>query len=198
MKKTRIFFDQLAATWESESFPPETRRKLEALVASFDIQPGARVLDAGTGTGILHPLLLSQVGESGQVLAFDLSFYMISQAVKKLLPSNLLCLQADSDAIPVASDTFDTVVCFAAFPHFANQPQALQEMARVVRKGGCLIIAHLMSRAEIAHHHDSHPSVQGDHLPEEIRMRQLMSAAGWRPSEIIDEPGRYFARAING
>jgi ubiquinone/menaquinone biosynthesis C-methylase UbiE len=195
MNKTRDFFDQLASTWEAESFPPETRKKLEALVDTFEIQGGARVLDAGTGTGILHPLLLRAVGETGWVLAFDLSYEMIARAAKKTAPASLLCLQADSAKLPLASDTFDHIVCFAAFPHFADQRCALQEMARVAKKDGQLVIAHLMSRAEIAHHHDSHPSVAGDHLPKESRLRRMLSDAGWRAMEITDEPGQYLARA---
>ena len=74
MNKTQAFFDQLADTWEDQSFPPETRKRVAELVNTFGIQQGARVLDVATGTGILHPYQLRVVGESGRVIAFDFSY----------------------------------------------------------------------------------------------------------------------------
>ena len=73
MKKKKEFFDQLADTWEDQSFPLEIRKRVAELVVAFGIKKGARVLDVGTGTGILHPYLLEAVGKSGKVFAFDYS-----------------------------------------------------------------------------------------------------------------------------
>ena len=64
MKKTQAFFDQLADTWEDQSFPPETRKRVAELAGTFGIEKGATVLDVATGTGILHPYLLRAAGES--------------------------------------------------------------------------------------------------------------------------------------
>jgi demethylmenaquinone methyltransferase/2-methoxy-6-polyprenyl-1,4-benzoquinol methylase len=89
MKKTQGFFDQLADTWEDQSFPPETRKKVAELAGTFGIQKGARVLDVATGSGILQPYLLRAVGESGRVFAFDFSYKMLKKAQKKLLGANL-------------------------------------------------------------------------------------------------------------
>jgi hypothetical protein len=66
---------------------------------------------------------------------------------------------------------FDRVICFAAFPRFDNPGQALQEMARVVKTGGAHIVAHLMSRKELAAHHGSHATVARDVLPPDPQMK---------------------------
>ena len=195
MKETQAFFDHLADTWEDQSFPPKTRKRVAELAGTFGIQKGARVLDVATGTGILHPYLLRAVGESGRVFAFDFSYKMLKKAKKKPLGANFYCFQASAMAIPLPAGLCDTIVCFAAFPHFANQLKALQEMARVAKKEAVVIITHLMSREELIKHHGSDGPVAGHTVPEETRMRQLFHAVGLTVLEIRNEPGLYLAKA---
>ena len=196
MKKKKEFFDQLADSWEDQSFPPETRKRVAELVVAFGIKKGARVLDVGTGTGILHPYLLAAVGKSGQVFAFDYSFKMLKEATQKPSKYDLLCFQASAMAVPLPAGLCDTIVCFAAFPHFANQLKALQEMARVAKKGAPVIIAHLMSRDELLKHHGSHSPVAGDTVPEEMDLWRMFQSAGLTDPQITERPGFYLARAL--
>ncbi len=190
------FFDQLAATWEDQSFPPETRKRVAELVDSFDIQEGDRVLDVATGTGILHPYLLRAAGESGRVIAFDYSTKMLKQAKTKPLRNNLHCFQASAMAIPLPAGLCNKVVCFAAFPHFADQLKALQEMARVAKKGASIYIAHLMSRDELLKHHGNHSPVAGDTVPEAADMRRMCRSAGLTDPHLTDKSGLYLVRAM--
>ncbi len=196
MKKKKQFFDRLADTWEDQSFPPETRKRIAELVATFDIREGGRVLDVATGTGILHPYLLRAVGKSGRILAFDYSIKMLLQAKMKPFGANLHCFQASAMDIPLPADLCDTVVCFAAFPHFSDQLKALQEMARVAKKDAAIYIAHLMSRDELLKHHGSHSPVAGDTVPAATDMKRMCKAAGLTDPRITDKPGLYLARAL--
>ena len=195
MKKTKKFFDQLADTWEDQNFPPEIRKRVAELAETFDIQEGARVLDVATGTGILLPYLLRAVGESGRVFAFDFSYKMLREAKKKPVEANLFCFLASAMAIPLSAGICDIVVCFAAFPHFADQFKALQEMARVAKKGAPINIVHLMSRDELLKHHGNHSPVAGDTVPEAVDMRRMCRSAGLTDPQITDKPGFYLARA---
>ena len=196
MKKKKEFFDQLADSWEDQSFPPETRKKVAQLAVTFGIQKGARVLDVATGTGILHPYLLRAVGEYGCVFAFDFSYKMLQQTKKKALGANLYCFQASAMAIPLPAGLCDTIVCFAAFPHFADQFKALQEMARVAKKGAPIFIVHLMSRDELLKHHGNHSPVAGDTVPQAADMRRMCQSAGLTDPQITDIPGLYLARTL--
>jgi ubiquinone/menaquinone biosynthesis C-methylase UbiE len=196
MKQKKEFFDQLADTWEDQSFPPETRKRVANLVGTFGVQRGARVLDVATGTGILLPYLLQAVGKSGHVYAFDYSFKMLLQAKKKPFGANLDCFQASAMAIPLPAGLCDTVVCFAAFPHFADQLKALQEMARVAKKSAPIYVAHLMSRDELLKHHGNHSPVAGDTVPEAADMRRMCRSAGLTDPHVIDKSGLYLARAL--
>lgn len=194
-KSTRDYFDRMAGGWDKGVNADDLCRRLTSLVARFSIPRGGWVLDAGTGTGILHPYLLGAVGQSGRVLAFDFSRSMLAQALKKSCPDNLACFQADVTAIPLPEDICDRVICFAAFPHFDRKQIALKEMARVVKHGGRVVIAHLMSRSQIAKHHDASHEVAGHYLPPAGEMEGLLSAAGLHVATIDDESGLYLAAA---
>lgn len=55
-------------------------KDLGAILIHGDIFPGARVLEAGTGSGALTLALLRAVGERGQVVSYDLRADMIQRA----------------------------------------------------------------------------------------------------------------------
>lgn len=194
-KSTREYFDRMAGGWDKDADAGDLRRRLTSLVDRFGIPHGGWVLDVGTGTGILHPYLLTAVGDSGRVLAFDFSSCMLAQALKKPRPENLACFQANVTAIPLPEGLCDRVVCFAAFPHFERKQTALQEMARVAKPGGRIVIAHLMNRRQIARHHNANPEVAGHYLPPPGKMARLFAAAGLNLVTIDDEPGLYLAEA---
>jgi len=69
-------------------------------------------------------------------------------------------------------------------------------MARVVKIGGALIVAHLMSRKELSAHHGSHATVARDVLPPDPEMEALFVAAGLSEPQIVDIPGRYMAKTV--
>jgi len=187
-------FDRRASDWEKVHYPPHVRQRLEALVKEFEVRPGERVLDVGTGTGVLIPYLCREVGASGQILAVDLSFQMLRQANRKPRRDTDIIVQADVHFLPFANEMVDRVICFAAFPHFRDKAKALRELSRVLRHDGILIIAHLLSREELAKHHSAHPDVARDTLPDSRRMRSLFMDAGLFPLEIVNKSGKYLAR----
>jgi ubiquinone/menaquinone biosynthesis C-methylase UbiE len=190
------YFDQRAADWETNCYPAPVRERLQRLIRLFDIAPGDCLLDVGTGPGILMPYLRNRVGAAGQVCAFDLSFEMARRAHAKPREDRDAIVQADAHRIPFKANRFDRVICYAAFPHFTHPEIALKEMARVLKTGGTLIVAHLMSRGELAAHHASHSSVARDLLPDKTHMKVLFSAAKLSLLEIVDRPGRYLAKAV--
>ena len=190
------FFDRRAATWEALCYPPETRARIGPLVDDLGIRPGERILDMGTGTGILLPDLLRATGPGGRVFAFDLSRPMVREAKRKPEAARAGLFQADALRLPLRDAAMDRIVCFACFPHLPDPEAALAEMARALVPGGRLAIAHLMSREELSRHHGGCADVAEDRLPPAERMTELFRNAGFAPPRIADRPGRYLALAF--
>ena len=195
MTDQRAFFDQRADKWEATCYPPDVRARLAELVRQFQVTPGSRVLDVGPGPGVLYPYLRELTGAMGTIFAFDLSANMIRQALKKDLTEHDVFFQGDAQAIALQSASFDHVICFAAFPHFPDARIALSELCRVAKPGAEVVIAHLLSREELARHHGSHDAVADDVLPPKEAMQALFMECGLELPEIVDRPGRYMARA---
>jgi ubiquinone/menaquinone biosynthesis C-methylase UbiE len=65
------YFNHLADSWDKRFQTETLSTYLEQLVPTFGLLPGQRILDVGTGTGILIPFLLKAVGSTGQISAID-------------------------------------------------------------------------------------------------------------------------------
>lgn len=117
------------------------RAYAEGLIAHSAIQPGARVLDAGVGTGFAAIAAAMRVGPSGRVVGVDVSPGMLQQAqvaVEAAGRRNIELLQADACDLPdLPADSFDAVICSAALLYLPVQ-RALTEWRRLLRPGGTI------------------------------------------------------------
>lgn len=177
----------------------ETRVRLPSLINELGIKPGETILDIGSGTGILLPLLHKITKGRSKIVSLDIAEEMLKQARNNGHHSNIEYVHADVIAIPFSSDTFDLVICYSCFPHFLDKIKALAEIARVLRKDGRLAICHTASRQEINElHHSIGGVVKHDTIPDKAAMRELLEACGLNPIEILDEKHRYLAIASKG
>ena len=187
------FFNIAAVTWDKRFQTQELLTFLEQLVPTFHLKLGQRILDVGTGTGILIPFLLKSIGPTGHVTAIDYSEKMVEICKAKYarLPNISIMIQ-QFENLQFSSESFDAITCFGLFPHLENKKEALSQMNRALKPGGRLIIAHALSSMEIkSRHHNASSVVALDVLPEEASMRQLLRQAGFVRIRIVDKPGCY-------
>lgn len=189
----RAFFNEAADTWDERYGTPELACFLERLIPSFGLKPGQKILDAGTGTGVLIPYLIQAVGPSGSIIAIDYAEEMVKICRSKYSQlRNVTVENQDVETLTFPSNFFNTVTCFGLFPHLENKEKALLQMNRVLKNRGRLIIAHALSSAEIkARHKDVTLAVAKDTLPNEKEMNRLLNNAGFVDVYIKDEPGCY-------
>jgi len=195
MKNLRNYFDRHASSWDEILKYGERISELSEVINWFRLAEGHSVLDIGTGTGILLPLLREAILIKGKLIAIDFSFKMLEMAKLRQCPGEKILINATVESLPFQSDLFDRIICFSAFPHFHNKARALLEMVRVLKSGGALFITHLKSVEELNqfHQHLGGP-VAHDFLPHPERVRSLMKESGLCDVSIINQPGKFLAQ----
>jgi len=106
-----------------------------------------RVLEVAVGTG----KNLRYYSEDCGIIAIDVSEEMLNIARKRAtnLRLNVSFVLADADALPFSDKSFDTVVSSLSTCTFPNPAAALQEMGRVCRSdGNILLLEHGRSNRE--------------------------------------------------
>ena len=114
----------------------------ECLIQTMgDLNRPVRLLDIGCGTGVFAKRV-KQEHPQVEAWAVDLSRNMLQEGVERIqdVCTSIQFVQADSEALPLASDSFDVVTCANSFHHYPNQAHAVTEMHRVLRPGGRLMI----------------------------------------------------------
>jgi len=191
-EKHRRFFNDLAETWDGMHEVDEDR--IRVILACLDVMPGHRVLDLGSGTGVLIPFLLDLAGSDGEITAVDVAERMLEVARRKCEAPNVRFVRADARHLPFGAESFDRVVCYSTFPHFADKGQAMQEIARVTRRGGLVLVAHAETRDAINRLHSQiGGAVEHDALPPDGEMERLLLGAGLRPVRVGDSEETYLA-----
>jgi demethylmenaquinone methyltransferase/2-methoxy-6-polyprenyl-1,4-benzoquinol methylase len=102
------------------------------------VGPGDRVLDVATGTGDLAIELKRRVGPSGVVVGSDFSEGMLDRARQK--DPGVRWEWADALDLSYDDDEFAAATVGFGARNFANLQIGLQEMKRVVRPGGRVVI----------------------------------------------------------
>jgi ubiquinone/menaquinone biosynthesis C-methylase UbiE len=109
----------------------------------MNISPGDTVLDIGCGPGVDAYKIVQIVGESGKVIGMDNDEQMIQEAQKNYNESNLDYIIGDVKKLPFPDEYFDAVRAerlFQVLPPEFNADNVLQEMKRVTKKGGIILV----------------------------------------------------------
>ena len=136
-KKPKDFdFSKKAAVYDEGVAGKASQRFYNLVVREAELQPGARVLDVGCGTGALLKKLVDKYNIIGY--GTDIEVKMIEEAKNKNSEMNFQI--ASCDNLPFDDMEFDAVVACMAYHHFENKDGFGNETARVLKPGGVLYI----------------------------------------------------------
>ena len=152
------FFDSCASWWDADMIRNE--EVIAAILDNGGIREGVHVLDVASGTGVLFPDYLKR--KVASVTGIDISPEMVKIARKKFPEITVLCGDVETAAF---DRLFDAVMVYNAFPHFPDPKRVVAALARLVKPGGRLSVAHGMSREALLRHHERASKVSID-LPE--------------------------------
>jgi len=118
----------------------EARWTPSNFLTRLGIQPGASVLDLGSGPGFWSLPLAEIVGADGIVWALDVSQEMLDLLVQRNPPAQVRLLRAELPQIDLPASSLDWI--WAAFVfHEVTPPEILaSEMRRLLKENGTLAV----------------------------------------------------------
>lgn len=121
------------------SYPPHAHNALmeleqTTLLSLLPPLAGQTILDLACGTG-RYALLVHERG-AGLVVGVDNSAAMLTAA-----PSSFNRAQATTEAIPLATNSIDGVICGLALGHLPHIQSSIREIGRILKPGGWALIS---------------------------------------------------------
>ena len=145
-------FDRWSATYDRPGLQRFTYRPIhEAVLARIDALEPSTVVDLGCGTGQLTERLIRRFPDAN-IVGVDLSDGMLTEAADRLrgaCSDDRPLVRADALQLPFAASSVDLVVCTESFHWYPDQAGTLNELARVVKPGGRLLIASIAAATDV-------------------------------------------------
>ena len=108
----------------------------------LDPRPEEKILDAGCGTGLFT---LDFLAGEAQVVGLDISHQMLKYAMKRTAGYSFFEVRGDMLYLPFKDNSFDKSISVAALEFIADAKGAIDELFRVTRPGGYIVVATLNS-----------------------------------------------------
>jgi ubiquinone/menaquinone biosynthesis C-methylase UbiE len=115
---------------------------VQARLRLLALAPGLRVLEVGVGTGEFARQVAAAVAPTGSVTGIDLSAALVATATERSTGAGLpLTFQVgDVHHLDFPDHGFDRACAASVFQHVDDPVRALQEMVRVTRPGGRIVV----------------------------------------------------------
>lgn len=191
--------------WERYLVPTVMQSWAENLIERAGLRPGDRLLDVGTGSGLVARLAVPKVRWTGTVTGLDLNAGMLGVAkeLSTLIEPPIEWVEGDAHDLPFPDASFDVVTCQFGVQYFPDKKKALKQIHRVVAPGGRFLFSVFRS---VDHNPGWRPLIDaldhhiGPHAGDIFRsifslgsmdqIRSLMQQSGWRDYRInirVDE-----------
>ena len=167
--------------------PEGVPERLEKIVAAAGIKTSDAVLDIGTGTGILIPLI--QACTPVHIYANDLSKAML-ESVRQQYPS-VTTLHGDVRNVTLPDSSIDVTFINACYSNIIDKHKTFQNLRRLTTPGGRLIISHPLGRSFMDVLKKKVPFPLDDFPGEAGEAGELFEPYGFRVATFIDEPELY-------
>ncbi|HMU45938.1 MAG TPA: class I SAM-dependent methyltransferase [Chitinophagaceae bacterium] len=123
---------------ETHFFNETSIEHLHRYAAVLEFAKGKRVLDIACGEGY-GAKLLSQFAD--HVTGIDIDKRTIEKASSKYKASNIEFICGSALEIPAAEEKFDLITCFETIEHIDDHDKLLNELKRVLKPNGTLVIS---------------------------------------------------------
>lgn len=137
---TQAFYDKIS-TFYDDVYVDHEVHAITIMTMLDEIYSGDEnktlILDLGCGTGMMTKLL----SEKGfKVVGVDISFSSLCVHHDNHPTHELI--QADANFLPIADNTFHSVVCLGVWRHFPDVEKVLSEVSRILTSDGTFIVGY--------------------------------------------------------
>lgn len=146
-RKARAFYDGRVADYDRylpltfHTFGEDEEAVRRNMIDRLRLKPDACVLEVGCGTGRDSIQIAGRIPD-GQLFCQDISSAMLARCRERLSgsPAKVEFSVANASYLPFADNVFDAVFQFGGVGEFADIPRFFQEVARVTRPGGRVVV----------------------------------------------------------
>jgi len=135
---------RLLQALEERGRTPAQARLRRRFLAFVPIRRGNRVLEVGSGSGVVLRDIAARVGPRGRVVGVDPSRWLVTAAARLLrghaARSRITLRVGDGHRLPFGDGRFDVSVAVTVLLHVTDPLAVVREMARVTRVGGVVAV----------------------------------------------------------
>ncbi|KOF56156.1 hypothetical protein AGR56_04380 [Clostridium sp. DMHC 10] len=186
---SRDFFNNLAFKWDE--ICNHEPLKLKKIIDLSNIKYNSKIIDIGTGTGIMLDYLMQT--NPLKITAIDISENMIAVAKSKYKDNKISFV--NDDIFNFKEDGYDYALLYSVYPHFEDKEALFRQISNLLNNNGKIIIAHSESKEKINAVHSLSESVKHDILPS-IEITAKIMCKYFKISTIIDNEEMYFIDGI--
>ncbi len=136
LSERELFYERFADDFDDQMNRYEVMKRIR--IVFEDVIPGSlsgvRMLDAGCGTGRFSAMAADR---GADVTSLDVGERLLAKVAEKCDSHRIV---GSAEHVPFADATFDVVLCTEVLEHLRSPRRAVDELARVLRPKGRLII----------------------------------------------------------
>lgn len=130
--KSSTLFGKTMAEARAKVAPFRFKLAGERIIKLLAIKPGDRVLELGSGLGLLGKAIKDDVGVDLRYFGVDLVF----DSAHRSRENSIAPIQADAAKLPFNKEAFDEIISTDVLEHIPDPQLAVKEIYRVLKPGG--------------------------------------------------------------
>jgi SAM-dependent methyltransferase len=169
-----------------------------------ELEVGEIVADLGSGSGMDAFFAAKQVGSIGRVIGIDMTTEQLRKAEHLRWKDRFHQVefqQAYIEKLPLADNCIDVVISNGVINLSVDKAKVFQEIARVLKPGGRLALADIVSSVELPESISCNVSLWASYIGGAIEVssyQSLIEAAGLEVLEIKENPYAFISRSAQG
>ena len=128
-------YDKFVIKIQESFLTLDAKKRIQFMTQHIDISPGDILLDVGGNTGKITEVYARDCKE---VVVLEPKHAVVEYG--RTYRPNIKFVEGGAENIPLPGEHFDKVVASASFHHFPKQDRSLEEMKRVLKSNGKIII----------------------------------------------------------